>query len=372
MFEQRSQKVLLALALVLLGALVLDQLAVSPLWKYLSAAETRIADLRAEIAEGERLRPSAQRDRERADAVERRLRVASEQGLNEFRRYLEAMLDPSLEVTSSAQVSAVDMPGAPGLKRIVYDLRLTGSQDSLRTALDNLDASVELLRVEKLELSNSSPDDPGLDVNMLVSTVSSVTARPGSARPPLLAPAGRKLSPLAKNIFYPAGRLPSGAADGGIARRTPPAGEFVLVGTVTSSRRREALLEFPASGQVRWVGIGERVGEMTVADVRAEEVVFQLGGQRRSLAVGRGREDLLAGRRVFGGGFELVGVCHGEDQRFAMIQLDDGGKVRRVHVKDRLGSGVIVEIVGDGIVLRIGSDHHTVWVGGRHGGRAGM
>ena len=111
---------------------------------------------------------------------------------------------------------------------------------------------------------------------------------------------------------------------------------------------------------------------MTVVDVNAEEVVFQLGGQRQGLAIGRGRDDLLAGRRVFGGGFELVGVCHGEGQRFAMVQLDDGGGIRRVHVKDRLGSGVIVDIAGDGIVLQTRQGQEIVPVGGRQTGGASL
>ena len=102
---------------------------------------------------------------------------------------------------------------------------------------------------------------------------------------------------------------------------------------------------------------------MTVADVGDGEVVFELGGQRLELAVGRPGADLLAGRRVLGGGFELVGVCHGTDDRFAMVSLDADQAVHRVHLKDRLAAGVVVGISEDGIVLEIAGAHRTVSVG---------
>lgn len=371
MFERASQKVLLALALVFLGALVVDQLVIRPLSAYLSDADARLAELAAKIAEAERLRASADRDRQLAGIVQRRLRLAAEQEQNEFRRYLETLFAPNVEVTSSAQVSAVAVPGAPDLRRIVYDLRVVGSQGALRGALEHLDASEELLRLERLELSSRSPDDPALVANVLVSTLASVASRPegrGRSFPP---PAELKLPPLAKNMFSPAGR-PSAGPAGGLAQQMLPAGEFVLVGTVSSDQRRQALLEFPAAGRTRWVGVGERVNGMTVAQVTPSEVVFELGGQRLSLAVGSPGADLLAGRRVLGGGFELVGVCHGQDRSFALVQLDGGARIQRVHLKDRLGAGVIVQIAADRIVLQTGREQQMVPVGGRHAGRAAL
>ena len=148
------------------------------------------------------------------------------------------------------------------------------------------------------------------------------------------------------------------------------AGAFIVTKRTTQKRQMSRLLEFPSSGQVRWVGVGERVGLMTLADVTSEGAVFELGQQRLALAVGRPGADLLAGRRVLGGGFELVGVCHGRDREFAMVQLDAGGKVHRVFVKDRLASGVVVGISEDAIVLEIAGAHRTVPVGGRLSGGA--
>ena len=104
--------------------------------------------------------------------------------------------------------------------------------------------------------------------------------------------------------------------------------------------------------------------------VNADGVVFRLGGEQLALAVGRPGAELLAGRRVLGGGFELVGVCYGGDQKFAMVQLDDRGQIQRVHLNDRLGSGRIVGISNDGIVLDVNGTRRTVLVGAKLAGEA--
>ena len=368
MFEQRNQKILLGVALALLALLVLDQSLVSPVWDYFAGLDARIGELSADIEEAEQLRSGAERDHLRSEQLQRRLRAATEEGQNEFRRYLESLLTPHVEVVGSAQVSAADLPQAPGLKRILYDLQMVGPLDAVRRALGNLDASTDLLRIERLELANRSLEDPALGVSMLISTVASATPEPGSSQRPFLLPSGQEPPQLAKNIFFPAGRLSSPGPVGDVTQHMPT-GEFLLAGTVHSAQRRAALLEFPASGRLRWVGVGERVGTMTVADVTPEGAVFELGGQRLSLAVGRPGAELLAGRRVLGGGFELVGVCHGQDQRFAMVQPKDGGAIQRVHVRDRLGRGIIVEIAEDAVVLEIAGARERVPVGGSLAGR---
>ncbi len=179
--------------------------------------------------------------------------------------------------------------------------------------------------------------------------------------------AGRReaLPPIPKNIFFPArAATPSPAA--GPTAPAPNAGEFVLSGTILSDTRKSALLEYPGSGRLRWVGVGERVGTLVVADITPEGVVFRLGGEQLALDVGRPGADLLAGRRVLGGGFELVGVCRGEKDLFALVQLDGADRAQRVNLNDRLGDGVVVEISADGIVLRVAGGNREVLVGGRY------
>ncbi len=371
MLERKSQKVLLGVALALLAALVLDQAIIGPLRAYLSETDSWIGELKDEIAEARRLASSAERDIQTAQAIDRRLRIAGEQEQNEFRQHLQALLGEAVEVTSSAQVSVTDMPTAAGLVRILYELHVVGTQEALRTALANLDASRELLRIERLELTNTSLADPALAATLLVSTVASTTATELSSRP-YSSPPRFQLPALDRSMFFPPDRLSPGGPAGEMARPEAAAGQFVLLGTVSSPERRAALVEFPATGQTRWVGVGELVGELTVVGVGPEAVSFQLGGQKLSLAIGGSGADLLAGRKLLGGGFELVGVCHGPDQRFAMVQLDDGGMIQRVHVKDRLGAGVIVEIAEDGIVLELAGTQEIVPVGGRRSGRAQM
>ena len=110
MFETRRQKILLGMVLALLGAVVLDQLVVSPLWGFLHNAEARIEALKAEIAEAERLVGSGQTLQQAAAALKRGLRPPTDQVHNEFRRYLEAQRGPDVEVTSSAKTAAADLP----------------------------------------------------------------------------------------------------------------------------------------------------------------------------------------------------------------------------------------------------------------------
>jgi len=146
MFEPRGERILLGLALGLLGAVALDRAVIRPLGGYLSGASSRIAELHGQIAGAEQLERTAPLIRQQSEAVRRRLRGATEQEQNEFRGYLAAQLGGGVELTSSAQIAAVEVPSSPELRRISYELRLLGPQEALRRVLANLDASEELLR----------------------------------------------------------------------------------------------------------------------------------------------------------------------------------------------------------------------------------
>jgi len=137
----------LVVTLSLLAALALDRVAISPLWRYLSDLDARIETRSAEVAEAEDLARPDPRAAARRDLANRRLRGDTEQGGNEFRRYLEAQAGEGLEVVSSAQISAALLPDHPDLRRVVYALSFVGEQDKLRQLLENFDASDELLRV---------------------------------------------------------------------------------------------------------------------------------------------------------------------------------------------------------------------------------
>jgi len=363
MFERRRQKILVALVLILLGLVVLDRLVVLPLGKRASEANRRLSWLTEKIKEARWAKLTGSLAQRRAETIRRRLRLVTEQEQNEFRRYLEAHVGADVVVTRSSQLTTTDMPEMPELKKTTFDLRLVGRQRDLRSVLENLDASSELLRIEKISITAPGPEAE-LSLSLEISTVGSAGGPAQASVGALSPPAGLEPPPPPGNIFLAGEPTATGPSVARVAEPLLPTDEFVLAGTVVSPQRRAALLEFTSSGRVRWVGLGERVGTMTIGNVTPDGVVFRLGNQQLALPVGRPGADLLAGRRVFGGGFELVGVCQGDDQGFALVRLGSAERARRVHLRDRLGPGLVVEISEEGIVLEVAGTRREVLVGG--------
>jgi hypothetical protein len=172
-----------------------------------------------------------------------------------------------------------------------------------------------------------------------------------------------------RNMFFPPSHAPEALPPFGPRRRVEAAegarATFVLAGTIISSEQRVALLEYPQSGRVVWARAGDVVDGLTVARVSERSVAFELGGEELALSIGGGPEALAQGPRVVRGGFEVVGVCRGAGQAFALVQTEADGPVRRVHADDRLAAGRVLDIEDDAIVVEIGGQQRRVPVGRR-------
>jgi len=169
MFESAREKILLGAVLVVLMVFFVDLLA-APLWRYANASQWRISELRTKIAHAERLLTMPGADAEKKDFQVQRIRPANEQGQNEFRRCLESEAGQEM-VTDFTPKLTEDLSELENLKLISYNLGLLGPLESLHVFLENLDASSELLRIDNLKITNSSLEEPNLDMNMTVSTV---------------------------------------------------------------------------------------------------------------------------------------------------------------------------------------------------------
>jgi len=192
--------------------------------------------------------------------------------------------------------------------------------------------------------------------------------RPAADRPqPRRLPEGFVLPE--RNMFFPPSHTPQPLPPFGPGRRVevaePPRATFVLAGTIVSAERQVALLEYPQSGRVVWARAGDVVDGLTVARVGERSVAFEVGGEELALSIGAGPEALTQGPRVVRGGFEVVGVCRGAQQAFALVQTDAEGPVRRVRADDRLGAGRVLGIEDDALVLEIGGQRRRVPVGRR-------
>jgi hypothetical protein len=164
-----------------------------------------------------------------------------------------------------------------------------------------------------------------------------------------------------RNIFFPVGRVPSGADDD--ADQKLDEAEFRLLGTVISGGRAGALISIPPDGDSVWLERGDNIGGLTVEEVRGDSLVLRREDDVLLLAIGKSSRQLSGQTRTLAGAFNLLGICGSDDQRFALIQLQRGGKVQRLGVDDRVGPGVVAAIYRDGIVLSHGTRKHSVPVG---------
>lgn len=171
MLERTSERILLGLVLLLLLVTGVDRLAVRPAISYFAGMDEQIEQAAAEEARLlDRLEQTVEVPR-RLDAVRADMPPAGEQGRNDFRRYLESRVGPGVAVVSSKPISILPLPETEDLRRLTFELELSGELAPLREALENLDASGELLRVEGLMIHNTSIDDRRLNVTITVSTI---------------------------------------------------------------------------------------------------------------------------------------------------------------------------------------------------------
>ena len=217
--EGTRKRILLTAVIALLGATLIDRSAVKPLRGYISYAEKRIPEIRAEIAAVEAaVKEAATSQPGQPVFDEGRIPPANEENQNRYSRYLESETGLDLVVLKKSTGRVTDVPDMPGLKMIIHELDLEGEAESsqnpiesMRKFLNSLDRSAELLRLEGLKISLPSPETrvPGMamKMNMTVSTIAREAAEDSADEAPFVplppTPAGKPLPPLAKNIFLP-------------------------------------------------------------------------------------------------------------------------------------------------------------------------
>lgn len=170
MFERKSEKILLSVTLTLLVVLLMQTLVISPLWSVFSTVDQDIVELENRIEQSARLLEQEQEMLRLANLVNQQLRVANEQGQNKFRQYIESEAG-LVVVKSSTPKAETDFPDRQGFRLITYDLVLEGTLEMLRVFLDKLDRSGELLRIDKVMLTNASFETGMVTMTMTVSTV---------------------------------------------------------------------------------------------------------------------------------------------------------------------------------------------------------
>ncbi len=158
------------MVILLLTLVALDQLAIRPLARFLTSADSRIASLRESTRQAQITSERAQQLRPRLGRARRRMRGAGAEQV-EFRRELADLAGPGVNVRSSRQVSARDVPAAADLRRVTYELRLSGRLDPLLDVLKRLDESRELLQVDNLDIRPADEGDGGLDMTLTISTL---------------------------------------------------------------------------------------------------------------------------------------------------------------------------------------------------------
>ena len=198
--------------------------------------------------------------------------------------------------------------------------------------------------------------------NIAAGVLAALAAGAAVAQPtaPTTAAGAPELLPPARNIFFPA--LPAQPARR-VAPPQPPS--FVLAGTMATEQARSALLEYP-DGRLQWVAAGDEIDGLKIIEVTDERVVFQHEQEQLALRLGGGGVDLAAAPRVLRGGFEVLGVCRGDSDAFALVQLRETDEVRRVHAEDRLAGGVVASIAEGGLVIELDGATRTVPVGGAY------
>ena len=180
-------------------------------------------------------------------------------------------------------------------------------------------------------------------------------------------PTRESVSGTRHNMFFPLGQVPE-LPDAPKPVEEPSAEpadepEFMLLGTVVSGRRAGALVLFAGTDSSVWLGEGDVAGGLTVEGVRDSSILLSRNGKALLLTVGKSSRELSGQARAFAGAFKLLGVCASADSQFALIQVRQEGRVRRLNVNDRVGDGVVSAIHNNGIVLSMGPRTQSVRVG---------
>lgn len=365
MFERRRERILLILVLALLVVVVLQPLVIKPLWSSLSSVDEDIARLKEDIHRNKRVLEEDAAILKQTQLIAQRIRLANEQGQNEFRQYIESEAGKNV-IKSSTPKAEADLPDQEDLKLLTYDLTLEGTIEELRTFLERLDRSGELLRTDRVQVSNASQEDRTVTMKMTVSTIAArkpigLAGKSPETRPAIYRTATPVLAPLTKNIFFPL-TFGSGRYYAGVMTE----GQFILAGTIVTPRQRKALLSYPASKSTRWTYKGDQLGQMTVIDITSDGIVLDRYGQTVSLGIGRSSMSLDVTKLYTADSFELLGVCKTEKSNFALVKLLGDNSVHQVALNEQLAEGILLKIQEDHIVLQSDDEEHVIPVGGRY------
>ncbi|MBS3734626.1 MAG: hypothetical protein KGY99_06840 [Phycisphaerae bacterium] len=347
--------------------MALDQLVVRRWIGVLTTAEPRAADLRNAIRRAEHTSRRADAVRAKLRAAARRLRPVDAQQVG-FRRHLESAVGPDATLRSSRRVSSGAFGRSEALRKLTYEVVVTGPLEALTAVLWRLDTSEELLRVDHLDLARLAPESPELEMTLTVSTLARSPGAPGltdgepvepSAIDPIVATADAR-APRMADIFHP------GTA--GVPSPGAPHEAFRLAGTIVSKAKRGALIVYDdAVGddppRTAWLAPGEWIAGMQVVRITSQAAVFRRDGSEIPLAVGHGSRALLAGEPVLAGSFELLGV-QTAPETFALVRIGADAGPRRIAVDDRIGPATVVGIDGEGLTLRLDGRTTTVGIGG--------
>lgn len=349
--------------MALVALVALDQLVVRPLVGFLTAVEPRAAELRAAIRRDRQASERIEQVRADLRAGRQRLRGVDAQQVG-FRRYLESLVGPEATIRSSKRVSTAALGRDGGLRKLTYELRLSGPLPALTRVLWRLDRSEELLRVDHLEIAPPASEAATLDMALTVSTVA--RSETGDV-PPLDEPVAPASIDAAVATSLPAGEAPEVAdifRPGVEAPRPAPeqTDAFRLAGTVVSDEKVGALIAYAESGETAWIAPGQWLAGMQVLRVTPAAAVFDRDGEEIALAVGQSSGALLAGEPVLAGSFELLGVRTGPEA-FALVRVSEQARPRRVDLEDRLGAATVVGIDAEGVTLQTGERTVTVGVG---------
>ena len=364
MFDSRRERILLAMVMLLLTALLIDSLVRAPLWQYVADARQRKARLQERIRDTKAMLDRKHVEGKTAFNV-KWIRWDTAEDRTEFRKYLATAAGAYFEKSSDLQSAPV--PGLEGFSRITHTLTIGGPLVALRRYLETLDLSdQELLRIRTLRLMPGSPETG--DVKMMV-TVSTIVRdvkdqqaddlEPREIPPRKGGPASRP--PLAKlpNPFIPPAA--------GSATAVAVEDDFRLL-AVTISGQGQAYVEFLQTGLKKWVKQGEKIGPVLLSEVRDGGIVLVDETERKvHLSVGRSSVDLHLNERVFLEGFDLIGIRQSAGMHVAVVRPHKGKRIYELRTEDKFGSHRVVKITAEGLTLRsdLTLDELTIAVGQR-------
>ncbi|NLF31063.1 MAG: hypothetical protein GX591_09280 [Planctomycetes bacterium] len=354
MDETRRKRILLTLAAMLSVLLVGDRIVRPAVSRALSQTDARIAELQAALAQG---------PPDDVTLPERRLREARPYlGMTDARQrlYLESLIGQHLIRSTVPRPPMSLGDGWPGKQVVTYQLTLKRmSLAELRQVLAALDGDPLPMRIDHLRLTPSAEGDRMLNVTLIVSVPADPALADPSA-PPLLpsSPATRPSDAgvAMKDIFFPLAAAQSSAPEALVR-------PFTIVGFKGTGRDARVLLHLQDPEETLWLTAGMVVGGATLAEIRPDAAVFQLGTSTTALTLGQTSGRVGLGRRSFRTHCRIVATVEEDDQLLVLARFPNRAGYVYLAVGDALPNGRIVSIEPDAIVLEYAGYEEVVTVG---------